>query len=249
MSDRSLQDLRREHSPGAVSSRLAVRSTSTLSDWVLGAVDGAITTFAIMAGVAGAGLSAGVVVVLGVANLVADGLSMAASRFLGARADLERREIARVREHRHIELVPEGEREEVRQLLAAKGFADGELEIGVDVITRDVDTWVDFMLTEELGFAPQPDRPLVAATATFGGFVAFGVLPLLPFIVNLSIADIASPSAWSVGLTAVAFCAVGMLKARVVGSDPIRAALSTLGVGGSAATLAFVIGFLLRDLA
>lgn len=249
MSDPSLEDLHREHLPDAVSSRLAIRTSSTLSDWMLGAVDGAITTFAIMAGVVGAGLAAGVVVVLGVANLVADGLSMAASRFLGARAELERREVARLRERRHIALVPEGEREEVRQLLAAKGFTGEELELGVEVITREADTWVDFMLTEELGFAPEPDRPLVAATATFVGFAVAGVLPLVPFIVDLSIVNIAAPSLWSVGLTAVAFCLVGVLKARIVDSDPVRAALSTLIVGGSAAALAFLIGFLLRDLA
>jgi len=137
-------------------------------------------------------------VVLGVANLVADGLSMAASRFLGARADLERREVARLRERRHIALVPEGEREEVRQLLAAKGFGGEELNVAVDVITRDVDTWVNFMLTEELGLPPEADRPLVAATARLGCLRC-------------------------VGLTPMAFCVVGILKARVVGSDPRRA--------------------------
>lgn len=128
MVDRSIGSLERDHTPAAVSARLAVKPRSTLSDWVLGAIDGAITTFAIVAGVVGASLSAGVVVVLGLANLLADGLSMAASRYLSAQADLERRQNAELRERRHIALVPEGEREEVRQLLTSRGFAGEDLE-------------------------------------------------------------------------------------------------------------------------
>lgn len=216
---------------------------------MLGAIDGAITTFAIVAGVVGAGLSAGVVVVLGVANLVADGMSMAAGRYLGAQADLERRRVARRREHQHIALVPQGEREEIRQILAAKGFVGPELESAVDVITADTETWVDFMLTEELGFAPEPDRPVPAATATFLGFVVCGALPLAPFIVDAAIVDVAAPSVWSGGLTALAFGFVGALKAQLVGLARLPSAARTIAVGGGAASLAFLVGYLLQDLA
>jgi VIT1/CCC1 family predicted Fe2+/Mn2+ transporter len=241
-------DLEREHRPAAVAIRLQATRTSTLSDWVLGAVDGVVTTFAIVAGVVGAGLSAGVVVVLGLANLVADGLSMAASRYLGAQADLERRSRASHRERTHIRLVPEGEREEVRQILAAKGFSGPQLEDAVDVIARDEDTWVEFMLTEELGFAVEPDRPLAAAAATFAGFVVFGALPIAPFIIDVAVTEVAAPGAWSAGLTAAAFMAVGALKAWLVGLPRLPSALRTLAIGGAAASLAFLVGHLLQDL-
>ncbi len=249
MKDKELAALKDEHTRVAVTERLATGSSSSLQDWVLGAVDGAITTFAIVAGVLGAGLSAGVVVILGVANLIADGLSMAASRYLGAQAELERRENARRREHNHIDLVPDGESEEVRQLLAAKGFVGDDLNTAVGVITDDRETWVEFMLTEELGFPPEPDRPLAAASATFLGFVAVGVLPIAPFVIDVAMTPVASPTAWSVGLTAAAFCIVGAIKGHVVGVARLPAALRTLAVGGTAATLAFVISVALRDLA
>lgn len=249
MSDPSLGSLRSDHTPDAVSARLSQRPTSTLSDWVLGAIDGSITTFAIVAGVVGAGLSAGVVVVLGVANLLADGISMAAGRFIGAQADLERRESAERRERRHIELVPGGEREEVRQILVAKGFAGDDLERAVEVITSEEDRWVQFMLTEELGFAPEPDRPFAAAVATFVGFVGFGVLPIASFVLDVAGLPVSAPTAWSLGLTVLSFLVVGVLRAKVVGLSPVGTALKTLGIGGTAAVVAFAIGYLLRGLA
>lgn len=248
MAESARTALEGEHTPDAVSARLGLSRVSYLSDWVLGAIDGAITTFAIVAGVLGAGLSAGVVVVLGVANLLADGLSMAASRYLGAQAELERRAHARRRERHHITVVPDGEREEVRQLLEAKGFSGVDLEQAVEVMTADEEIWIEFMLTEELGFSPQPGRPIGAAVATLLGFTVFGALPLTPFIVD-AVAGVTSPGAWSVGLTAAAFAFVGAYKGHLVGLARLPSALKTLAVGGSAAALAFLVGYLLRDLA
>ena len=84
----SRDDLRSMHTQEAIAARiLATTSHSYLGDFVLGAVDGAVTTFAIVAGAAGAGLSNGVVAVLGLANVAADGFSMAAGNYLKARAD------------------------------------------------------------------------------------------------------------------------------------------------------------------
>lgn len=249
MTDSAPTALEGEHTPAAVSARLGRSGVSYLSDWVLGAIDGAVTTFAIVAGVLGAGLSAGVVVVLGVANLLADGLSMAASRYLGAQAELERRAHARRRELHHITVVPDGEREEVRQLLETKGFNGDDLEQAVQVITADQEGWIEFMLTEELGFAPQPDRPLGAAVATLLGFILCGLLPITPFIIDATAGDVIRPEAWSAGLTAAAFALVGALKGHLVGLARLPSALKTLSVGGTAATLAFLVGYILRDLA
>lgn len=237
--------LTRDHSPEAIEGRLsAPPAPSYLRDFIYGAIDGAVTTFAIVAGAAGASLSSTVVVILGLANLFADGLSMAVSNFLGTRAEREQRELARRNEERHIALVPEGEREEIRQLFGAKGFSGADLDRVVEVITADRDRWIDTMMTEELGYGADSGNPLRAAAATFAAFVAVGAVPLVVFLWNAGVpaAHIAHPFAWSAGLTAVAFFAVGSMKSRVVGQGWRRGGIETLLVGGAAALVAYLIG-------
>ncbi len=245
------RELAAAHTVEAVRRRLAAPPpVSYLRDFIYGAIDGAVTTFAVVAGVEGADLSAAVVVILGIANLGADGFSMAVSNFLGSRAGAQQRERARREEQRQIELGPEGEREEIRQLFAAKGFAGDELELVVEVITSDRDVWLATMMREELGYGSDAADPLRAAAVTFGAFVAIGFLPLAPFVLDLVLpGEVAAPFAWSALLTGVAFLVVGGLKARFVARSFWRSGLETLAVGGLAALLAYALGSALQGVA
>ncbi len=242
--------LQTAHTPEAIQQRLsAPPAASYLRDTIYGAIDGTVTTFAVVAGAMGAGLSNSIVVIMGVANLLADGFSMGVSNFLGSRAAAQQREQARRREARHIELYPEGEREEVRQLFAAKGFEGAQLESAVEVITADRDRWIATMMAEELGFGQEESSPLRAALATFIAFVLVGALPLLVFVVDAASPGlIPAPFAWSAVLTAVAFFAVGSLKARVVEHSGWRSGLETLTIGGAAAAIAVAVGVALEGL-
>src|SRR4026207_1713394 len=111
-----------DHSPEAVRTRLTrPLRPSHLRDFIYGGIDGTVTTFAVVAGVAGADLSATIVIILGFANLIADGFSMAVSNFLATRAEIQERELARSEEELEIRRTPDGEREEIRQIFALKG--------------------------------------------------------------------------------------------------------------------------------
>lgn len=245
---KSLED---DHTPRSVSERLRrAPSPSYLRDFIYGAIDGAVTTFAVVAGSTGASLDDSVVIILGGANLIADGFSMAVSNFLGSRAERQQRERARREEQAHMRLVPEGEREEIRQIFAAKGFTDEDLERVVEVITSDPELWADTMMREELGFGAAERSELHAAAATFVAFVTVGVLPLLVYVYDLIVAaDVEDPFLWSAIMTGVAFATVGGMKSRFVDQSWWRSALETLAVGGLAALLAYVTGGILAGVA
>jgi len=243
-----VDSLRAQHTASAVRARLQGTSHSYLRDVIYGAIDGIVTTFAVVAGAAGAGLEDRVVIILGVANLIADGFSMSVSNLLGSRAAQQQLERARADEREQIELFPEGEREEIRQIYSAKGLEGETLEAVVDALTADREVWVRTMLTEELGFPTSERSPMRAAGATFLAFVSFGSLPLLVFL-GQSIADVEidAPFAWSAVLAAVAFFAVGTLKSRFVDQAWWRAGAETLALGGAAACLAYLVGRILEN--
>ena len=246
---RSRRALEHWHAPDAISERLEKGGKpSYLGDAVLGAIDGTVTTFAVVASAAGAGLGTGVAVVIGLANVAADGFSMAAGNALKAQADRDILAEARAMEERHVALIPEGEREEVRQIFAAKGFEGRPLEDAVAIVTADRKRWVDTMLVEELGLRLDPPRPLRSGAVTFVAFVVAGMVPLVPLLLAHSWVPPAYAFSASVAATAVTFFAVGWLKGRVLGRPRVRAGLETLLVGGAAAALAWAVGYWVRGL-
>lgn len=232
------------HHPGEIARRLEKGpKVSYLRDWVYGGIDGTVTTFAIMAGVVGASLSAGVVIILGVANLLADGFSMAAANYTGTKAEHDEYEQLRRMEERHVDLAPEGEREEVRQIFQAKGFKGEALETAVDVITARRERWIDTMMTEEHGMPTVIRSPLKAAAMTFIAFVLCGAVPLLPYALMLP-----SPVLPSVIMTGMTFFGIGSLRSYWSPTPWWRAGLETFAIGMGAAGVAYVVGSLLKGL-
>ncbi len=142
--------LEHNHTREEIQERLA-RDTrgNYLRDWIYGGIDGTVTTFAIVAGVVGADLPGTVVLVLGLANLIADGFAMRAGNYSATKAELDDYRRLLDIERKHIALEPSGEREEVRQIFGLKGFSGAELERIVDVISSDEELWAKTMAVEE----------------------------------------------------------------------------------------------------
>lgn len=234
-----------DHSPEAIRERLlAGPRHSYIRDWVYGGIDGSVTTFAVVSGVVGARLSPVVILIMGFANLVADGFSMAASNYLGTKAEQEDLKRLEVIEYRHIDTNPDGEREEVRQIFTEKGFEGEDLERVVELITSDRRRWVRTMLTEEYGLPHEVRSARLAALCTFSAFSVCGLVPLVPFILGVPRAF-----ALSTVLTGVTFFVIGAVKAKWSTSAWWRSGLETLFVGSIAALLAYAAGLVLKGLA
>lgn len=238
-------ELEHSHSHAAIATRIAKgQKTSYIRDYVYGGIDGTITTFAIVAGVFGAALSSNIILILGLANLLADGFSMAASNYSGTKTLIDDVDRIRKIEEKHIRLKPDGEKEEVRQLLEKKGFEGKALDETVAVITSNKTVWVDFMLVEEYGFSLNQPSPFLSGLATFVAFVICGSVPILPFVFDMKSAFYGSAI-----LTGTVFFIIGAAKSNWTMSPWWRSGLETFLIGSLAATAAFTVGYFLHGLA
>ncbi|KAE9624738.1 hypothetical protein GP644_23245 [Parasedimentitalea maritima] len=230
------------HSKEEIANRLAgKKSTGRLRDAVYGGIDGAVTTFAIAAGVEGAGFSSAVIIILGLANVLADGFSMAAANYLGTKADRDGMRRLYEVEKRHIHQFPEGEREELRQIFQEFGLSGEVLEGAVRSVSAKPEKWISLMLTSEYGLAPVEPNPIAAAVTTFLAFMLAGIVPLLPFILSLP-----DPFLISTVATGIVFFVIGASKSVWSLATWWVSGLETLFIGSCAAALAYLVGSLFR---
>jgi len=235
---KAIQEQVHEHEPGG---------EQYLGEFVYGAIDGVVTTFAVVAGATGAALSPVVVIILGFANLIADGFSMAVGNFIGERTHRDYIEKERRREAWEIQHVPEGEKEEIREIYRKKGFAGKDLDRAVEIITSDKKVWIDTMMTDELGLLDSGKSPWKTAGATYIGFVVIGIIPLLAYVLSYFVPVFANNTfRIAVGMTGVGLFAIGVIKRYVTKKNLWKSALETVFIGGAAAVIAYYIGFFLR---
>lgn len=223
-----------------------------LKSIVYGGLDGIITTFAVVTGVAGASLSAKVILILGAANLFADGIAMAFGDFLSTKAENDYHASERKREEWEVENLPESERAELIEIYQGKGIDSEDAKSLVDILCRYPKAMVDTMMIEELGILEDGDSPLGNAVATFSSFVFFGSFPLMVYFLaqfagdNRFLNDNALIIACSI--TGLTLFSLGAVKAKVTSQNRLVSGLEMLLIGGIAASVAFGIGALLENL-
>ena len=220
-----------------------------IAEFVYGGIDGTITTFAVVAGAAGAELALPIVLILGFANLIADGFAMSVGSYFYAKAEHESYEKHRAIEYWEIENLREKELEEIHEIYETKGFAGDLLKQVVEVITSDDEVWVDTMMKEELEMM-KDDRPAwKRGLVTFMAFNLIGFIPLAAYVlagfIDASASDLFVVSSIS---TAVALALIGALKGLVTEQSRIKGIIETVFLGGIAATIAFFVGDILEKL-
>ena len=218
-------------------------------DVVYGAIDGVVTTFAVVAGAAGAELAPRVAIVLGLANLIADGFSMGVSNFLGTHTEHQQRLRLRRDQESRIDHDSAHERESLRHIFAAKGLSGEALDAIVRSVTADRELWIQTVLSEEHGLSRLARSPTVAATATFVAFIIAGLMPLVPYMASAVARSSGHPSFTTSGVAAVlAFAVIGALRGRFADGRLWSSALQTTAIGVVAASLAYFVGVVLGGL-
>ena len=220
-----------------------------ISEFVYGSIDGVVTTFAVVASASGANMNIEVVIILGMANLIADGFSMSVGNYLSTKASRDNYDRNRQVENWEIDNMREKEVEEIREIYLAKGFSGDLLEQVVATITANREVWVETMMREELGLIKDDKTPIKTAAVTFGSFVTIGFIPLLAYFFAASAAGGAKQlfliSCISTGF---ALLLIGQLKSIVTAKSRWRGSLETFILGGLAAFVAYYVGYILEKL-
>lgn len=220
-----------------------------LPEFIYGGMDGSVTTFAVVAGATGANFNPNVIIILGLANLLADGLSMSIGSYLSSKAEMNNYQKQKKYEYWSIENMPEEETEEIRKIYKEKGFKGEMLEEIVKVITSSKPLWVEEMMKDELKMLESPKTPIKKGLATYFSFIVVGVIPLLVYVVDLFLSDTKLPLFLiSSVFTFCAFIFIGYLKAHLNHLSKIKGVAETLFLGGIAAFVSFIAGTVLESL-
>lgn len=219
-------------------------ASAYIKEMVYGGTDGIVTTFAVVSGFAGASASRLdlpilAVLIFGFANLFADGVSMGLGDFLSSRSEKDVYKKTKEKEAYEIKVEPDEEAEESEEILQRKGFSQKDSQMLVSIYRKNPAYWVHFMMNEELELPNvEKDKPFVAAIFTFFSFLVFGFIPILPYLIfqGQNMFGVATAA------TGLALLILGALRSRVSTLAPIRSVLETLLVGGTASTVAYLVG-------
>lgn len=217
-----------------------------IQDIVYGGIDGIVTTFAVVSSVAGAALAHYIVVIMGVANLFADGISMGVGNFLSIKSERDNYKRLYTEERGEIKDMPEIEKEEIREIYANKGLEGEELDKIVEKVTSSEKLWLETMMWEEHGLSPEETKmPVLHGSVTFVSFLIFGSIPVLPYLINVP-HDLRFKVA--IVSTLIALAILGVIRAWVTKQRWILGVFEILALGGVSAFAAYGVGALLRGI-
>ena len=211
---------------------------------VFGVNDGLVSNILLILGVAGGTSERGIILLAGLAGLLAGAFSMAAGEWVSVQSqrELYEREIAVEREE--LTAFPEEELDELILIYQAKGLAEDEANALARRIMRRPESALDTLTREELGLAPGDlGSPWIAALSSFGSFAVGAMIPVLPFLFGSG----AAPLAAAIGLSAVTLFVVGSAIAVLTGRNPLRGGLRMVAIAAVVGLASHLVGRLIGE--
>ena len=215
-------------------------SGGNLRATVFGINDGLVSNAALVMGVAGSGAAPSIVLMTGAAGLLAGALSMAAGEYVSVRSQLDMYEYQISLEKEELAEYPEEEAEELALIYEARGMDIEQARTFARSLLGNPDHALDVLAREELGLNPDDlGSPLGAASSSFLAFALGAVIPLAPFLIGLPAHSVMG---WTIGVTAIALAAVGMLISLFTGRNAWLGAARMVAIGGGAGVIAWLVG-------
>jgi vacuolar iron transporter family protein len=219
-----------------------LQSSDLLRDVVIGMSDGLTVPFALAAGLSGAVSSSSIVVIAGIAEIVAGSIAMGLGGYLAGKTEQDHYNSELKREYEEVEKVPHIEKKEVQDFFENIGLSK-ELQVkATEEIAKDKKQWVDFMMKFELGLEePDPKRARKSAMNIGISYVVGGIIPLSPYFFISHSADALK---YSVVATLICLFVFGYFKSKMTGVPVITGALKVMMIGALAAAAAFGVALL-----
>ena len=215
--------------------------SEVVRDIVIGMSDGLTVPFALAAGLMGANTGNGVIVTAGLAEIVAGSIAMGLGGYLAGKTEIDHYDSELKREYYEVEVFPEKEREEVREVFREYGLSESSQNIIVEELSKDKDKWVNFMMRYELGLEkPDINRARKSALTIGVSYIIGGIVPLSTYFPIFT--DNAKDGFfYSCIVTAICLFIFGYFKTKIIGQPPLQGAFKILLIGAMAAAAAYFI--------
>ncbi len=218
--------------------------SATVRDIVIGMSDGLTVPFALAAGLSGAIQNNDIIITAGMAEIVAGSIAMGLGGYLAGKTEIEHYDSELKREYDEVEVFPEREKQEVREVFEEYGLSKQSTELIVEELAKDKDKWVNFMMRFELGLEkPDINRARQSALTIGISYIAGGIVPLASYFFT----DTANTGLiYSCVITTLCLFVFGFLKSKVIGQPPFFGALRITFIGAIAAASAFYVAHLIN---
>ena len=228
-----------ERSLPSASAPHETRANSVLRPIVFGANDGLVSNLALVMGVAGATSDTGLIVLAGIAGLIAGAFSMGVGEYISVQSQRELLDYQVAFQRKQLREAPEQERAILARIYVERGISQADAERFVDAVFREPDHAVRLLIFEEVGLDERSiGSPVAAAAGSFVAFTGGAFVPLLPYLLATGVSAFGASLAVSLAALAMLGGAIAVLTRRPIPYGAVR----QVALGGVAAAVTFAVG-------